>query len=430
MNVTRIIFLTCFAGLLIFLSFNQHRHNKKGYFNYQSEIWADNAGYHVYLPATFIYGFDARKFPDSIDVNTGNGFQLNLETGIVNTKYTYGTAFLQAPFFLGAHVYSLLSGMEADGYGPAYHSAVNIAGIFYLIIGLLLLYKFLRFNYNQTISFLSVAIILLGTNLFYYGVYDTGKSHVYSFFLFSAFLYLIRQSKYLQRNRISDVILFGLISTLIIVVRPTGAMFLTVFFFLDWINKEEFYRRLHAIFNGKHFLILAACLVVISLPQLFYYKYVAGRFFFYSYSGEGFNFLDPNLYYTWFSPISGLFPYNPIYVVLIGGFILMIRQKVINGWVIGTLFLLISFVFASWWDWSFGCSFGARSFAEYTGLFSLSIAFIISGFRDFRTVSKVLVSVLLLACVFVNLKLFSAFDMCYFGDGLWDWEWFTDLILK
>jgi hypothetical protein len=32
-------------------------------------------------------------------------------------------------------------------------------------------------------------------------------------------------------------------------------------------------------------------------------------------------------------------------------------------------------VFASWWDWSFGCSFGARSFVEYLSIFSIVIAY-------------------------------------------------------
>ena len=430
MNATRISFLAWFVGLFILvLSFNQYWHNDKPY-NYQSVLWADNAGYNVYLPATFIYGFDARQFPDSMDVETGNGFQLNIETGVVHTKYSYGTALLQAPFFLGAHAYSKFTGIEADGYGPAYHVSVDIAGAFYLIIGLLFLYSFLRFNYNRTISFLSVAIIFLGTNLFYYGVFDTGKSHVYSFFLFSVFLYLIRQSKYLQRDRISDVVLLGLISSMIIVVRPTGAMFLAVFFFLDWIDREEFYKRLHAIFHLKHLLILAACLIVVLLPQLSYYKYASGSFLSYTYGDERFYFLSPNLHYTWFSPLSGLFPYNPIYFVIIGGFILMIRKKVMNGWVVAGMFLSISYVFASWWAWSFGCSFGARSFAEYTGLFSLPIAFTLSRFRNFRTISKLLVSLILIACIFINLKLFSAFNMCYVGNGFWDWEWLTNLLFN
>src|SRR5690606_154748 len=120
-----------------------------------------------------------------MDLRTGNGFLLDTETGIVSTKYSYGVALLQAPFFLGAHIYAKITGTYADGYGQPYRNAVNIAGVFYLIFGLLLLYKFLRFQFKSTISFITVALILLGTNVFHYGVYETGMSHIYSFFLFS-----------------------------------------------------------------------------------------------------------------------------------------------------------------------------------------------------------------------------------------------------
>lgn len=430
MNWTRIVILTLLTGILIFLSFNQHHHSRKGYFNYQSEIWADRAGYHVYLPATFIYGFDANEFPDSMDVRTGLGFHLDPETGVVSTKYTYGVALLQAPFFLGAHIYSKITGKVASGYGPAYHGAVNIAGVFYVIMGLLLLYKFLLFRYNPTISFITVAVIFLGTNIFHYAVYDTGMSHIYSFFLFSAFLYVIRKTKFLQRDRISDVVVFGLISSLILLIRPTGLMFLAIFFFLDWINFKEFYKRLFAVLKWQHLIILLVCLLVVWLPQILYYKYTTGHFFSYTYGDEKFHFLLPNLHFTWFSPNNGLFLYNPLYAVILVGFILMIRKKVMNGWVAGVLFFLISYVFACWWDWSFGCSFGARSFVEYASLFSLPIAFILSKFRNFHAITKVMVSVILIACIYINLKLFFAFDMCYFGEGFWDWEWYKVLLLS
>src|SRR5690554_5459863 len=85
-----------FTALVIFLSFN--RHSKSGYFNYHSEIWADKAGYYVYLPAAFKFNFDSRQFPDSIQIKTGGGFELLQDQQKVVTKYPYGVALLQAPF--------------------------------------------------------------------------------------------------------------------------------------------------------------------------------------------------------------------------------------------------------------------------------------------------------------------------------------------
>ena len=45
-----------FIVITLFLTFNKH--SKSGYYNYHSEIWADKAGYYVYLPAVFKFNFN------------------------------------------------------------------------------------------------------------------------------------------------------------------------------------------------------------------------------------------------------------------------------------------------------------------------------------------------------------------------------------
>jgi hypothetical protein len=72
---------TSFAFLSIILFFaTLNLHSRSGEFNYHSEIFSDKAGYQVYLPALFIYNFNATEFPDSIEFRTGEGFILNRET--------------------------------------------------------------------------------------------------------------------------------------------------------------------------------------------------------------------------------------------------------------------------------------------------------------------------------------------------------------
>lgn len=93
-----ILLWTLFAGAMLFLAMN--RHSRSGLFNYHSEIWGDKAGYYVYLPAALKYGFDPAAFPDSMDVKTGYGFRLDSAQGTVVTKYFYGTALMQLPFYL------------------------------------------------------------------------------------------------------------------------------------------------------------------------------------------------------------------------------------------------------------------------------------------------------------------------------------------
>jgi len=53
------IFFLVLLIVSLFLTFHIHRNN--GYFNWKSEIWADRAGYYIYLPAFFMYHFDEKN---------------------------------------------------------------------------------------------------------------------------------------------------------------------------------------------------------------------------------------------------------------------------------------------------------------------------------------------------------------------------------
>src|ERR1035437_6489523 len=96
--------------ILLFLAFNKH--SKDNYHSYQSVIWADAAGYHVYNPIWFIYGNNFHDFPQDIISKTGRGFSFDQRTGRVVTKYTSGVAILQSPFFLCAHFLSGILGFQ------------------------------------------------------------------------------------------------------------------------------------------------------------------------------------------------------------------------------------------------------------------------------------------------------------------------------
>ena len=135
----KIWLLFLFLGFTIFLSLN--RHSRSGIQNYHSEIWADKAGYYIYLPSLLIYNFHTERMPTEIDKKTGNGFFI--EDGKIITKYTYGVALLQAPFFIVCHGVSKLFGFNDDGFSLPYHKAINISEVIYSFFSFLLLYFFL-----------------------------------------------------------------------------------------------------------------------------------------------------------------------------------------------------------------------------------------------------------------------------------------------
>ncbi len=279
---SRLVPVVALATLLLFLSFNWH--SRTGYFNYHSEIWADKAGYYVYLPAAFIYDFRANQFPAEVDENTGKGFKLNQTNNTVETKYTYGVAFMQIPFFLSAHAFSSWLGQPATGFSPVYHSAINVAAVFYLLSGLFILGLYLKKRFTISIVVYTLATIFLGTNLFYYGIADTGMSHIYSFFLLSLFLYLLCGHNFWMGRSIFPNLLIGILIGLIVVIRPTNVLFILPALILEKPSQQHLYQSLKFLLRpGKLIPILVGIVMAIT-PQLLYWKHTFGNFVSYSYN--------------------------------------------------------------------------------------------------------------------------------------------------
>jgi len=416
----------CFIGFTLFLTFN--RHSKSGYYNYHSEIWADKAGYYVYLPAALKFNFNPNNFPDSVDIKTGNGFILDQENDKVITKYTYGVALLQMPFFGLAELLAKPLNFKQNGFSPIYHWSINISSVFYLFLGLFFLKKYLANRFDDTSSILTVLSIFFATHLFYYSIDETGMSHIYSFSLFSLFLYFSQITNYLVKPRFWTCLIFGLLIGLIILIRPTNIIFLSVFLFMDVNDRFEIFDRIKRLIHYKSLIPIVIGLSAIISPQLLYWDYVSGSLIDYSYNDEGFNWLNPKLLNSWFSPNNGLFLYTPFYLLVIIFLFLMIKNKNRNGIYLLTLFLTISYIFSSWWSWSFGCSFGSRSYVEYLSVFSIPVAQMFYRRKKLNKITVVSCSVLVIILIAFNLKMTYSYDGCFFGKNAWDWNWYLELI--
>lgn len=417
-----------FTGIALFLTLNKH--SKSGYFNYHSEIWADKSGYYVYLPAALKFNFNPQNFPDSIDINTGNSFQLDYDNNKVITKYTYGVALLQLPFYFAADFLTNMCNIEPNGYTELYHKFINVASIFYLVLGLFLLSKYLKTKFSKRIVFLTLTSIFLGTNLYFFSIDETGMSHVYSFFLFSMFIYFLQRTKFLTNDKISDAIFLGIVSGLIVIVRPTNAIFIFSFLFLDIKNKEEILIRIKRIFRLKTFIPLLVSCFIIILPQLLYWNYLSGSLLYYSYSHEGFNWASPKILQVWFSPDNGLFLYSPMYLVIILTLIYMIINRIYNVSFILVIFLALTYIFSCWWDWSFGCSLGARNYIEYLALFSIPLAFLFQKLTHLNKIKSSIFYIMIFLIIIYNLKMTYSFDECFQGEGDWDWSAYVELLLS
>ena len=86
-----------FAGLFNSAIYT-HRALKE-YVGIRNVLSGDASGYYVYLPSLFVYGFDSKRFPDSIDVKIGNGFNL-LDNGKLRQNILMGQPSAFHHFFL------------------------------------------------------------------------------------------------------------------------------------------------------------------------------------------------------------------------------------------------------------------------------------------------------------------------------------------
>ena len=424
-------YLFAFLALMLLLgSWMRLRHAHEGTYNWRTALWADQVGYYIYLPAFFIYDFDAKALPPNITESTGHGFEVDLETGKIRTKYTCGVALLQAPFFLAMHAYHHLKKPTQDGFSGRYHQVPHWAALFYGVLGLLLLYAFLRQYYARGVGLLTVGLLFLGTNLSYYLIDHTGMSHVYSFFLFAVVLWCFK--KILQKA--PEVPLgwwlgLSLAAALIVLIRPTNALFVGLVLLLEVRSWAQFKARLLWLLRPKLLLSGLGVLLLVLLPQLLYWQYVSGSLVHYSYGNEGFPYWNrPKLGAVWFAPNNGLLTYTPLLLLLplaIG----VGWKKQPGAWQSGVAFLVVSYLCGAWHLYSFGCGFGARNFVEYTALFALPFGALVALLFKKGWLRWVL-ALGFVASIGMTQKLFFTFDKCFFGQDDWDYAEYQRLLFR
>ncbi len=422
----RLLFLLLFA-ILLFLSFNKHSKDKAN--SYHGVIWADAAGYYVYQPMWFIYGNNPNAFPDNVETKTGNGFYLDFKNNKVITKYPCGVAVLQAPFFLLSHLLAEPLGFTADGFSKIYSFGLYFSGVIYCCIGLFLLSRFLSRHFSPYISVIAPFLFMLGSNLYYYSIDMPGMSHIYSFFLFCCIIYLTPVIT--SEINFKYYLIFFCCLFLVALTRPTNVLIGLFPLFYQIKNKEEFFARIRFLFSKKQALIFAVVLsLLVAIPQLIYWYKTTGSIITYSYGDEGFSWWKaPKLIEVWFSTNNGLFCYTPLILACLAGLIIMIRKadnRKWEGYFLAVVFLVISYLFASWWCWWFGCAFGARSFIEYYALLSIPFAYLLE-YSLKHKLYRYLTIVFIASCVYLNMDMEYYYDGCFYG-GTWDFATYLKLL--
>lgn len=380
----RIFIVSVFALLSILIFIQADRRfgytsasPKKNY-----NVISDGTGYYAYLPQYIVYkdssrfsfhSYITKKYPEAEFF-----IMLQSSDSQPNKKYNkfyVGTAFVQAPFYAIAHIFHLLLYDESDGYSIGYRFSIQLAALFYWLIGVVALFSlFRRLNYSNFTILLGIVCLTFGTNLNYYLAYYVSYSHIYSFAFIALFLnYAQLWSK---TNQFKHLILLTFFLSIIAIIRPVNVVIILMLplFFKNWSTfikalKQLLSKRFHQLFAS----VCVFCAVIFI--QLFVHYHQTSHWELYSYNEEGFsNLFHPQIWNILFSYSKGFFIYAPIMLLMLLGILMLYKKNskyFFFGWIISVSVSLI--LVSSWWDWTYGGGLGIRVLIDYMPLYLFAL---------------------------------------------------------
>lgn len=392
--------------------------------DWRSDLRADAAGYYIYLPAAFQYGFRASAVDPTLPERAGYGFELDTVADRIRTKYPYGTALLGTPFYLAGE---LTAGWgRTDGFTETHRRAMEASAVFYWAMGLLLLgWALHRWRAPALWALLLVLLgISFGSNVFFYMARQGGYSHIYSFFAVCLALWalvtgLLRDGPAWKRT------VFHSACALVLLARSMDLIAIAGMYAWIWAEKRAVLRS-PRFWAGQ----LVAGLVL-ALPQMLYWKVTYGAWITDSYAGESFIYwYAPRIFKELFAPNNGLLTYAPVMLLLPLGLIELYRSQRHLAWIIIGVFVVLVYACASWWAWDFGCGFGCRPAVQYMPFVAFgALPFLMRREEAWVRARFALLPVLGLM-IFVNYRVGMQVIPCFAGKGSWDWDWYVTNAVK
>lgn len=289
----------------------------------------------------------------------------NPQTGKIPNKYPIGTSILIVPFFIAAHILSILLNLIGfniahDGYGPIYQLLCAFGSLLYTFIGILIIYRWGKWISNPISSFLGAVLMWLATPLVYYSTMEPLMSHTFSMFMVTMFLFFWIKTR--GNLTVINSLMLGLLGGLMSIVRFQDMLFVLIpLIDILFFSPEKFLNRL------KYLSTFWFAFGVGVSPQLYMNHTLYGSILRHGYTHEGFPYWSsPKVLYTLFSGQSGLLLWSPVLIFSLFGSIVFLKKQREIGWLFILGFLLQLYVVSSWWDVSQGDSFGNRMLLNST----------------------------------------------------------------
>ncbi|MEM9445562.1 MAG: hypothetical protein AAGA18_09435 [Verrucomicrobiota bacterium] len=348
---------------------------------------SDQSFYYFWLRSPLVGG-DFDFSDDLIECNTLpmeiRDFFLQQEKtdlGLVANKYGIGWAISSLPWYLLADLYVVMNqepgiDYERDGFSPPYQFTIFIGQYLYAFLGLIASYLLARSWFSRAASLFGVFGIWIISFLPYYQIIDVSMSHNLVFSCLAGSWLLTRKIELGQSGYMIWVAL-GVLTGLAVLARYQAVIMLIYPF---GIALKEL-----LTFERKKLLGISLCVLsglILIILQMLAWLAVYGKPILYTYTNEGFDFLEPEILNILFSPLHGLFYWHPglLFGLIFCLFMLYKMRHAAFIMMVASLLITV-YINASWYCWWFGASFGSRAFEGALIVMMLGLAW---GFEQLK----------------------------------------------
>jgi glycosyltransferase involved in cell wall biosynthesis len=387
----------------------------------QRVIEWDAISYYAYLPAAFVHHDLSLSFADGY--NGPHKLIVWPDRGPLGKyviKTTMGMSLIWMPFFLTGHVVALITGADAGGYSEPYKFFLLVSALTFLCIGLIFLRKILLTHASDRITALVLASFAIGTNLYWYTLFQGTMAHVYSFSLISVFVWYSMKWHNTVSKKVWPAIRLGLLLGLISLIRPTNIIIVIFFVLYGVVTPRDLWKRFGELLSGyRQLLLMGLIIIIVWLPQMIYWKEMTGQWLYFSYgTDERFFFGDPAIIKGLFSWRKGLVIYTPLLLFSFAGIVTLWSRRSPHALAVMVFVPLNIYIIFSWWCWWYGGGFGQRAFIDSYALMAVPAAALLTAaltarMKLFRRMTITLFLLLMALGIFSNFQY-------YYGAIHWD----------
>ncbi len=374
------------------------------------EISWDVLGYYMPLPATFVHH-------DPLLNDVGWLYQVNDEKALTGTLYMIssndegepmyffllGMSFFYLPFFLFAHLYSLLEGLPADGFTSIYQYSLVIGGIFYTIVGLFFLRKNLRHFFSETITAVVMLILVFATNYIHHLTIKNLETVNVLFMLVNIVLWYT--IKWHEDRQLKHMVFIGAGVTLMGLVKPSEVVIILLPLLWGIDSKTTLKEKIKLVLDHKEqLLITIGAGLLIASPQMLYWLIKTGMPVYDSYKnpGVGLDLFSPHIMDVLFSFRKGWLIYTPVMLFALAGFPLIFKQNKKIFFATLVYFLVSFYIISSWSEWWYGAGFSNRPLITVYPVLAISLGYFLEFVTRKGRIWQIVFGVFILFFTFLN----------------------------